>query len=71
MTLKEIKNAVDEGCTVCWKNEAYLVKKWSDGYNIVNQYNDHAIGLTWTDDTTMNGKEEDFYILKNKGEQND
>ena len=62
MKLEEIKFAVDQGDTVCWKNDGYEVEWWGDGYNIVCQSNRHGIGLTWTDGVTLNGKEEDFYI---------
>ena len=62
MTLEEIIEAVDDGVKVYWKNNNYVVEKWADGYNIVCTHNRSAIGLTWMDDKTINGKEEDFYI---------
>jgi len=62
MPLDEIKAAVDAGKIVNWSNCLYVVEKWSDGYNIVCQSNQHAIGLTHTDGVTMNGKEEDFFL---------
>lgn len=63
MTLEEIKAAVDAGFTVHWSNPLYKVERWSNGsYEIVCQDNGHAIGLTWLDGVTMNGKPEDFYI---------
>lgn len=62
MTLEEIKAAVDAGKTVCWANTAYEVQKWSTGYIVVYIHNDSAIGLTWRDGVTMNGKPEDFFI---------
>lgn len=79
MTLNEIKEAVKEGKTVCWKQSNYTVEhsvgtmlnqdtmkhEPTESYDIVCSSNDHRIGLTWTDNVTMNGKEEDFYI-KNK-----
>lgn len=64
MNLREIKQAVDEGKTVyCGslmyqvikdKNNEYLIKCTSNGY---------CIGLTWSDGTTLNSKEEDFFML--------
>lgn len=62
MTLNEIKAAVDQGKTVCWSNEAYDVVKGGGQYLIVCLHNDHAIGLTWRDGVTMNGKPEEFFI---------
>lgn len=62
MTLNEIKAAVDQGKTVCWSNEAYEVVKARDEYLIVFIHNDHAIGLTWRDGVTMNGKPEEFFV---------
>jgi len=78
MKLDEILEAVDCGKTVCWKQPNYVVKKTTsetldpislqyipdEEYNIVCTSNQHTIGLTWTDGVTMNGKEEDFYILE-------
>jgi len=66
MNLQQIKQAISEGKKVYWssllyeviyddKNKDYLIKCTSS--------NGHSIGLTWTDGVTMNGKEEDFYIL--------
>lgn len=80
MNLGEIKEAIENGKTVCWSNDGYEVKKY-DGkeldedtweyvpvvnYEIVCLSNQHMIGLTWVDGVTLNGKEKDFYI---KGEQ--
>mgnify|MGYP000630862635 CR=1 FL=1 len=62
MTLEEITQAVTDGKTVYWKQPNYEVKLWADGYNIVCASNNHAIGLTWTDGVTLNGKEKDFFI---------
>ncbi len=76
MTLQEIKDAVIEGKRVFWKQSNYEVKKHEGEvlnfetlqhepvttWNIVCSNNGHTIGLTWTDEVTMNGKEEDFYI---------
>lgn len=63
MTLAEIKQAIAEGKTVHWSNELYYVNKvGEDNYVIACKSNNHAIGLTWEDGVTMNGKEESFYI---------
>lgn len=46
MTLKEIKQAVEEGKTVCWATPAYRVIRDSIGqYLIVCLLNEHCIGL--------------------------
>ena len=62
MTTEKIKSVVDFGGTVHWKSDAYIVENWSGDYNIVYQPNGHAIGLTWADGQTLNGKAEDFYV---------
>jgi hypothetical protein len=64
MTLDEIKAAVDSGQRVCWANRGYEVRHWgrSDEYVIVCTSNDHAIGLTWADGVTVNGRPEEFFI---------
>ena len=65
MTLSEIKQAIAEGKTVHWSNGLYYVKKvGEDKYVIACESNNHAIGLTWQDGVTMNGKEESFYIAE-------
>ena len=62
MTESEIKQAVDEGKTVHWSSEAYVVIKDSKGQYLIKCIpNNHCIGLTWADGKTLNGKEEDFY----------
>jgi len=64
MTLQEIKTAITEGKRVFWKSEGYQVIKDSiDQYLIKCDYNGHCIGLTWRDAVTMNGKEEDFFVV--------
>lgn len=68
MTLSEIKAAVDAGQTVYWENPGYLVEKWDmnrlePSYNIVFQENRYAVGLTHQDGVTMNGREDQFFIL--------
>jgi len=62
MNLQEIKTAVDEGLTVHWGNDGYVVIKGASGYLIKCLINDNYMGLTWLDGVTMNEKEEDFYI---------
>ena len=63
MTLSEIKEAVEAGKTVYWANKAYTVIKDCIGqWLILCSLNQHCIGLTWRDNTTMNGKPEEFFI---------
>jgi hypothetical protein len=62
MNLQEIKKAVDEGLTVNWRSENYVVEKIGTTYNIVCNSNNHVWGLTWKDGITMNEKENDFFI---------
>ena len=67
MKLNEIKDAISNGQRVCWKYDSYEVIRDKNGnYLIKCQMNGTAIGLTWADGTTLNGYEEDFYILKNE-----
>jgi len=65
MTLPEIKAAVLEGKTVCWNNASYVVIRDSIGQWLI-QYtpSGYCIGLTHRDETTMNGKESDFFIVE-------
>lgn len=63
MTLQEIKSAISDGKKVHWSNELYdVVKDKYNQYFIICTQNKHAIGLTWIDEKTMNGKEGDFYV---------
>ncbi len=63
MNTAEIKKAVDEGKNVYWSNLGYkVVKDKNDEYLIKCTVNNSCIGLTWQDGTTLNGKEEDFFI---------
>lgn len=64
MTLNEIKAAVLAGKRVCWSNEAYEVVHTNGQWLIVCTHNDNAIGLTWMDGVTMNGKPEHFFICE-------
>lgn len=68
MDLDEIKSAVDAGLPVRWSNDRYEVRKGKNGqYLITSRPNGYAIGLTWADGSTLNGKEEDFYIKRPPG----
>lgn len=63
MNLQEIQAAVNEGKTVHWKSEIYVVHKDDIGqWHILCTSNQSCIGLTHKDGKTMNGKPEDFYI---------
>ena len=61
MNVQEIKKAVDNGLTVHWSNSSYIVIP-SRGDYLIQHLNGSCIGLTWQDGTTLNGKEQDFYI---------
>lgn len=65
MNLHEIKEAVLAGKTVHWSNALYTViySEPIDEFLIKCSSNDTCIGLTWKDEVTMNGKEEDFYLI--------
>ena len=70
MTLDEIKAAVRDGHTVCWSHAGYEVHYWDapgpmedvHRWSIVCLHNQNAIGLTWLDGVTVNGKPEEFFI---------
>lgn len=62
MTLQEIKDAIASGQTVHWGNKSYTVIKDNIGQYLIQHTGWHCIGLTWQDGTTLNGKEEDFFI---------
>lgn len=63
MTLDEIKAAVDAGKRVHWANTGYeVIETGSGDYLIVWQKDKNAIGLTWKDGVTLNGKPEQFFI---------
>jgi hypothetical protein len=64
MTAKEIREAVDQGKTVLWLSERYVVIKNGSDYLIKCLLNNHCIGLTWADGTTLNGDESEFFIKK-------
>jgi hypothetical protein len=66
MTLDEIKQAVNNGLKVCWAAPVYEVKKSQhEQWLITCKLNNHSIGLTCADEKTLNGDEEDFFILEN------
>lgn len=44
-TIQEIKEAVDQGIVVYWKNKAYKVENGPLGYDVVCTLNGHADGL--------------------------
>lgn len=58
-----LRDLVDAGLEVCWSHDGYRVEHWpiNDEYVIRCTSNDHAIGLTWTDNVTLNGDRLDFY----------
>lgn len=60
MSITEIKQALDTGKKVYWSNESYQVIKSQGTYLIAHQ-NGSCIGLTWQDEVTLNGNEEDFF----------
>lgn len=63
MTIDEIKAAVLAGKIVHWMNEGYIVTTDKlDQWLIVFTSNKYAIGLTWRDGVSLNGKESEFYI---------
>lgn len=67
MTLHEIKTAVEAGHTVCWANPGYQVRRYlfRDGtpqWLVTCTMNNSHVGLTRADNTTLSGKEEDFFI---------
>lgn len=65
MNVLEIRRAVDEGLIVCWTSVDYRVLKnpGTDSYFINCKPTGHTIGLTWADGKTLNGKEDEFFII--------
>jgi hypothetical protein len=75
MNLDEITAAVDAGKTVCWQTGEYRVVPGpshpdapGNAANPATRYlikheGGHAIGLTWSDGETLNGREVDFFVL--------
>lgn len=74
MQLNDITAAVDRGDTVHWQSTYYRVIKGpshpdnpGNGCNPALRYliscdNGSAIGLTWRDGVTLNGREDDFFL---------
>lgn len=71
MQLNEIRNAVKSGRTVHWSNSSYRVtcSTAADGSEnwLIKHDNGHAIGLTWLDGVTLNGKESEFFTVEQEG----
>jgi hypothetical protein len=65
MKLSEIKDAVKSGKTVCWKTNSYRIvyTQRIEQWLIVCGFNGSATGLTWADGETLNGSENEFYIV--------
>jgi len=63
MNIKQIKQAIDNGLDVYYKNFNYKVVKDTLGqYLIICKSNLSCIGLTWRDSEKLNGQEKDFFI---------
>lgn len=64
MTVQEIKSAVDRGEKVYWANRGYEVIKDRIGQYLIHcTMNDYYTGLTHADDITLNGDENEFFII--------
>ncbi len=63
MTVAEIRNAIAAGKKVHWHNSSYEVIKDSKDQYLICHTNGSCIGLTWADGETLNGKEEQFYVV--------
>ena len=67
MKLQAIKEAIEEGKNVHWSNSLYqVIKTKNDTYIIYCKSNGYCIELTHKDNLTLNGKQDDFYILDNE-----
>ena len=63
MTVEEIKSSVMRGNRVCWSHEGYQVVRDRIGQWLIKCLaNNSCIGLTWADETTLNGKPSEFFI---------
>lgn len=61
-TAEQIRQAVDEGKKVFAGSPAYeVIKDKINQYLIHYIYNEYYIGLTWNDNTTLNGS--NFYFI--------
>ena len=70
MDLQTICGSVIQGKTVHWSNENYVVIRDDIGQWMIQCVkNGHCIGLTWSDGSTLNGKEEDFYVAVSETER--
>ena len=67
MTLEEIKKALAEGKRVYWRHKGYEVIKDSVGQYLIVYHkggrDESSIGLTWSDGTTLNGNEDEFFKI--------
>ena len=62
MNVQEIKEAVINGEKVCWCNDAYeVIQDNLERFLIKCNINGSCIGLTHTDNVTLNGHEDEFY----------
>ena len=64
MTLKEIKDTIDDGSLVFYKTLAMEVRKVKGDYYICIDQKDRETaycGLNWMDGKTLNGEEKDFF----------
>lgn len=68
MNLQEIKSAVRAGKKVYHQTEDYQVvlstKNGQEQWLIKCTANNYCIGLTWTDEVTLNGTEDEFFLAK-------
>lgn len=77
MNIREIKQAVKQGKTVCWKSELYrVIGNDQSGYVIKCLDNGSCVGLHGKEGTEfenkLNGKEADFFTLEQRvGEMED
>lgn len=63
MNLQQIKQAIADGKQVYWSNTSYKVIDGGKAGYLIKCSNGHSIGLTWADDVTLNGKEQDFFTI--------
>lgn len=56
-TIEEVKQQVNNGKTVYWKNSRYTVKKYVDNFMVWDKYNGFCGGYIDNDCPT------DFYVL--------
>ncbi len=61
MNLEQIKEAVQAGYQVHWKNENYRVIQDNLGTWLIVHSNGSCVGLTWVDGKTLNGEPEEFF----------